>query len=266
MRKFKDFVSTALGEWWSGVLDACAIHRTFKYFKESRAVLVKTGRCFVCNGFIFLGSMALVHLCVLPCTKWLLAKWIKFSSDLWEPPINSSDMQGTLEDYESRRLQAIVAGFEPLLLQFYNWLWLYPYYVLSYVVNCSWYNDIAHHGFQVEKKVNAVLTGKPVPSVRRRTVGQLVGEELYRVVLFMVFMVQVMFISKLPLMLGDIAYLLMLSWLYAYYCFDYKVCSTNRSTHYAFNGLSSATSRKPSLCIQRPSLCFPADVFAVRFK
>lgn len=53
------------------------------------------------------------------------------------------------------------------------------------------------------------------------SVTEVVAQELYRTVLFVVFYAEVFVLGRLPL-IGRALYFTFLSWLYAFYCYDYK--------------------------------------------
>ncbi|OAE18678.1 hypothetical protein AXG93_4448s1130 [Marchantia polymorpha subsp. ruderalis] len=69
-------------------------------------------------------------------------------------------------------------------------LWLFPIYVITFVVNC----------------VCIMLT---------------IGEQIYSIFMLGVFFVEIFAVSYIPY-IGQLFSFVMLSWLYAYYCFDYK--------------------------------------------
>jgi hypothetical protein len=112
-------------------------------------------------------SMGAMRYAVLPSARWLLRH------------------AGAAQDTPSEQTERLVRVVEPLLVGVYQVLWLYPAYVVSFVVNCMWYQDIAAAAYAVGHPA------LPKPQPRRSGVGKVLGEELFRVTLFAVFLVQV---------------------------------------------------------------------------
>ena len=75
----------------------------------------KVAQCFVLNGVIFLGSILLLQYVLKPGTQWLL----HLSLSSWAPEI-------------------VVASCNALIVAVYTWLWLFPAYSISLLVNCLW--------------------------------------------------------------------------------------------------------------------------------
>ncbi|CAI0439425.1 unnamed protein product [Linum tenue] len=48
--------------WLEGFLEACCLHRAFLLCRRSKKLLIRTGQCFLLNGFIFLGRYLFVSL------------------------------------------------------------------------------------------------------------------------------------------------------------------------------------------------------------
>lgn len=112
-------------------------------------------------------SMGAMRYAVLPSAAWLLRH------------------AGAAQDTPPEQTERLVRVVEPLLVGVYQVLWLYPAYVVSFVVNCMWYQDIAAAAYAVGHPT------LPRPQPRRSGVGTVLGEELFRVTLFAVFLVQV---------------------------------------------------------------------------
>ena len=72
-------------------------------------------------------SMGAMRYAVLPSAAWLLRH------------------AGAAQDTPPEQTERLVRVVEPLLVGVYQVLWLYPAYVVSFVVNCMWYQDIASH-------------------------------------------------------------------------------------------------------------------------
>lgn len=52
--------------WLIGLFTACAFHRVLSYTTRSRKLAVLAARCFVLNGVVFLGSLAVVERFLAP--------------------------------------------------------------------------------------------------------------------------------------------------------------------------------------------------------
>ena len=75
----------------------------------------KVTQCFVLNGIIFLGSILLLQHVLKPATHWLL----HVSLHSWAPVLLFDAANG-------------------LIVAVYTWLWLFPAYTISLLVNCLW--------------------------------------------------------------------------------------------------------------------------------
>lgn len=85
----------------------------------------KTLHCFMLNGVIFLGSVLLLHYALLPAVTALLGAAL--------PPAVAG------------RAAAALAGL-------YSALWLLPAYLLSFLINCLWYSELAEMAVAVAQR------------------------------------------------------------------------------------------------------------------
>ncbi|GMN26699.1 hypothetical protein TIFTF001_001409 [Ficus carica] len=168
--------------WLEGFREACCLHRVFLLCLRSRKLLIRTGQCFLLNGLIFLGSLVL----------------------------NNS----------------------ALLAVFYNFI---PSYVfISY--SSFMYSDIAECGFAAAERSAAPTTADPLKQKETLTLrypGRVgrpaglggvmigIGEQVYSILLLTVFFIEIFATGFVPY-LGKALNFLLLSWIYAYYCFEYK--------------------------------------------
>ncbi|XP_070669742.1 protein EI24 homolog isoform X2 [Malus domestica] len=106
--------------------------------------------------------------------------------------------------------------------------WFYPLYVFSIILSNIWYNDIAKYGFSAMGR-SAPTTLDPV---RQNDVGLErpagvegvmigIGEQVYSLLLLNCFFLEVYVTGYIPYV-GKAVNFLLLSWMYAYYCFEYK--------------------------------------------
>ncbi|KAI4296201.1 hypothetical protein L6164_036177 [Bauhinia variegata] len=206
--------------WLEGFREACCLHRVVILCLRSEKLLVRTGQCFLLNGFIFLGSIFVLNSVVIPTLLWILP-------DQCSQTVSHKlcDFGGTLKFYSFLRLG---------LVQLFYVFWFYPLYVFSIVLSTLWYNDIAKYGYAAmgrskstveENTSQNSMTVENATRVKRLSglggvmIG--IGEQVYSVLLLSVFFLEVYATGFLPY-IGKVLNFLLLSWMYAYYCFEYK--------------------------------------------
>ncbi|XP_060194525.1 protein EI24 homolog isoform X2 [Lycium barbarum] len=166
----------ALLLWLDGVREACCLHRVIIYSLRSKQLAIRTGQCFLLNGFIFLGSIFVLKSVIIPALEWILHGHC--------PQINlqeSCSFSNILEFY-----RFLHAG----LVQLFYVFWFYPLYIFSLILSNIW-----------------VMIS--------------IAEQLYSVLLLTFFFVEVYVTGFIPY-IGKALNFMLLSWLYAYYCFEYK--------------------------------------------
>ncbi|KAA3463342.1 Protein EI24 [Gossypium australe] len=62
----------ALILWAEGFREACCLHRVIVLCRRSKKLMIRTGQCFLLNGFIFLGSLFVLNSVVIPTLQWIL--------------------------------------------------------------------------------------------------------------------------------------------------------------------------------------------------
>lgn len=190
--------------WWAGLKDALSLHRCFVFFVHDHRILKKVAQCFVLNGVIFLGSILFLQHVLKPATHWLLY----VSMQNWAPAL-------------------LLDATNSFMMALYTWLWLFPAYTISLLVNCLWYQEIAQHAFDVLQK-RAATDGRRRQKLRHapQAFNVFIAQEVYRVLLFSVFLAQIVVFRHVPYV-GRFAQFLLTSWVYAFYWFDYKWSLTN---------------------------------------
>ncbi|KAF8065850.1 Extracellular serine proteinase [Scenedesmus sp. PABB004] len=221
-----------LGVWEALQLQRCVV---LCVLDRSGRVLAQTGRCFFVNGLLYLGSIAAHRHLTRRAVAWLLAAHV------------APAYGGAAADAAARLLGLLFQA-----------AWLLPLYVVSLVVSCTWYQEIAVAAFEVQQKQQqgqqqqqhgqqgeqlpppplsqpAPLAGGPcaAPPAAGAAPGggggggggmmqalEGTAQEVFRALLFLVFTAEVYAASCAPL-LGPVLNVLLLSWLYAFYCFDY---------------------------------------------
>ncbi|KAI4318805.1 hypothetical protein MLD38_032472 [Melastoma candidum] len=207
--------------WLQGFREACCLHRVVSLCLRSRNLLIRTGECFLLNGLIFLGSLLALKSVVIPVLEWLLPQnCSSFSS------ADLCAVSGVLRLYSFLHLT---------LIQLFYVLWFYPLYIFSLIISALWYGDIAKFGFAAidgpghmseghssrrESVASAVGNSKAKPAdLGRVVIG--IGEQVYSILLLTFFFLEVSIIGYIPY-IGKALSFLLLSWMYAYYCFEYK--------------------------------------------
>ena len=186
-------VSSAVECFAAGVLDSMKFPHTAIFFVTSKVVRVRFMQCLVLNGGLFLSSVVLADYVLTPAFHWLL--------DV-DPatPLSISWLPATLSS---------------LLLSVFYIVWVYPLYAISFLLNAIWYQDIADMAFLTRGHKQHT----PPLSFQRWIAAM--SEELYRLLLVSLFLVQLSLVSLLPVV-GQPLSVLHLCWLYSLYSFEYK--------------------------------------------
>ncbi|CAK8530158.1 unnamed protein product [Lathyrus sativus] len=207
--------------WLEGLREACCLHRVVILCLRSKNLLMRTGQCFLFNGFIFLGSIFVLNSVVIPALWWILPDQC---SQLVSHTLCA--LGGTLKFYSFLRLA---------LIQLFYALWFYPLYVFSIVLSALWYNDIAKYGYaamgrskftvhNVSSQNNTPIMHNDIQAKRPSGLEGVmigIGEQVYSILLLSVFFIEVYATGFIPF-IGKVLNFLLLSWMYAYYCFEYK--------------------------------------------
>ncbi|XP_022709466.1 etoposide-induced protein 2.4 homolog isoform X1 [Varroa jacobsoni] len=154
-------------------------------------------QCVLLNGGVCLLSLLLFQHVLLPGLQWALS--LVFAD----------------------HARSIWAWLQPLLHYTFGLFWVMPLLLLSRVVNCFWFQDIADQAFRL-------LGLKPAQSM----FSNVLGDIIFSTIVQTIFLVQSQAIFKLPIYpLGDILGLLHLSLLNSYYTFEYKWYSMGYSLY-----------------------------------
>ncbi|KAL8520907.1 hypothetical protein ACS0TY_011455 [Phlomoides rotata] len=200
--------------WLEGFREACCLHRVFTYCLRSRELAIRTGQCFLFNGFIFLGSILVLRSVVVPTLLWVLPEGCPLIISQELCPIES-----VFRFYSFLRLG---------LIQLFYVFWFYPMYISSFILSTLWYNDIAKYGFFAVEKHGpscSESSGQKDNASDKTTdlAGAMIAlaEQVYSILLLNFFFLEVYVAGFIPY-IGKALNFLLLSWMYAYYCFEYK--------------------------------------------
>ncbi|XP_049364094.1 protein EI24 homolog isoform X1 [Solanum verrucosum] len=211
----------ALLQWVDGVREACCLHRVIIYSLRSKQLAIRTGQCFLLNGFIFLGSILVLKSVIIPSLEWILPGHCRLINS--QQPCSFSNI---LEFYRFLRVG---------LVQLFYVFWFYPLYIFSLILSNIWYIDIAKYGFFALENYgdrDTKLSDQKEPQTSQNTVHRekptdlegvmiSIAEQLYSVLLLTFFFMEVYVTGFIPY-IGKALNFMLLSWLYAYYCFEYK--------------------------------------------
>ncbi|OEL25563.1 Protein EI24-like protein [Dichanthelium oligosanthes] len=202
--------------WLAGFLQAARLHRVVSFCASSRALFIRIAQCFLLNGLIFLGSLLTLKSMVIPTLLWIL-------------PEQCNQMGGQhLCDHKAAI--SIYSFLRSGLVEIFYVFWFYPLYVFSFILSALWYNDIAKHALDVVKSKNLDSTrasdAHNITEPEDQTEGfdrvaLGIGEQVYSILLLTIFFVEVSVIGYIPYF-GKAMNFLLLSLMYAYYCFEYK--------------------------------------------
>mmetsp|Transcript_2513 Transcript_2513/g.2911 ORF Transcript_2513/g.2911 Transcript_2513/m.2911 type:complete len:311 (-) Transcript_2513:1883-2815(-) len=196
----------------AGVLGAVRVQKTLLYIVTSRVTAVRTIQCFTLNGVIFLGSIAVFDFLLKPGI-FLIGKWMRIIHsegfrrfDYRQDDYVNSDSE-LLNDY----FKSVEGGIDHLTSLIFTFAWLVPMYALSFILNTVWYRDIAEQVFRQEK---GRLRGN-------ESIAAILRDEIYRLLLMAWSSILSFLLSIVPYF-GTFSCLFYTSWIYAFYCYDYK--------------------------------------------
>ncbi|XP_006653417.1 protein EI24 homolog [Oryza brachyantha] len=202
--------------WLAGFLQAARLHRVVSFCASSRPLSVRIAQCFLLNGFIFLGSLLTLKSVVIPMLSWIL-------------PEECSQLQG--QHLCGHTVAVATYSFlRSVLIQIFYVFWFYPLYIFSFILSTLWYNDIAKHALDVVKSksldATKALDAHTISESTERPEGFDgvaigIGEQVYSILLLTIFFIEVSVIGYVPYF-GKAINFLLLSLMYAYYCFEYK--------------------------------------------
>ncbi|KAL6046054.1 Etoposide induced 2.4 mRNA [Balamuthia mandrillaris] len=195
---------------FSGLRDSLRLWNIKVSYQRSKTIKRLGTDCIFLNGVLLLGSYLLYTYLLQPHIHSMLH---------WRTYNNPGKI--------------FVISVEYFLSACFWMLWLLPVYLLSIVLNAHWYERIANSSYCLyvyRRKYENKPHGKERFSEWRRkrkekqdkkSFGALVGEALYRNLIFTAFF-GLSFGCYLIPFVGAPVYFLSLCWLYSAYCFEYK--------------------------------------------
>ncbi|CAI2376374.1 unnamed protein product [Moneuplotes crassus] len=115
--------------------------------------------------------------------------------------------------------------FSSLLLPLYYLFWIFPLYVLSMVLSLFWIQDIFDEAYEISNRKREVKV-----KLAKISFFDTVANMIFRKGIIIIYMIQVMIVSYLPLYIGDVCSVILFCWLYSYNCFEYKIFALRLNT------------------------------------
>lgn len=165
-----------------GLVDAVSFHRCLVLVVRSAKIRVRLIECVLLNGFIFLGSIVVFNYAIRPLLIFAL----------------------------THRL-GLGLAFEPWIEWTYFFLWIAPVYILSFVLNAFWYQDISTESVEVypRKPGPSQSSSRPLPLA----IAEIIHQSIFNACFFLFLAI----LRKWTLL-----YLVNLAWLIAYTSFEYR--------------------------------------------
>ncbi|XP_022327779.2 etoposide-induced protein 2.4 homolog [Crassostrea virginica] len=158
--------------------------------KKEPTVKQRLFQCSLWNGGVFLMSIVLFNWALLPCLLW-------FTQLLFAG---------------SENLNVTWLWISSLLSWIFGALWILPLFVISKIVNCMWFQDIADAAYVKSR-------GRPTPI----NLSVLVADLLFSLLLQAFFLIQSTLATFLPIPgVGYMVGFIHMSLLYSLYAFEYK--------------------------------------------
>ncbi|EXX63360.1 EI24-domain-containing protein [Rhizophagus irregularis] len=199
----KETTKLCVQYFWCGFKDAFAWPSSLITIYGSETIRNRTRNCFILNGLIFLGSIFFFNHITIPTLHFFFGKTFFIS-------LNQRNNSGDVihSPFLTNILDTIIALT-------YQLFWVYPIFLLSFVLNAVWYQEIADRAYQLQ-------FGQPVNShFTYNRMLRLMADEIYRAILFMNYLVFATIIHIIPF-IGPIISFISFCWIYAYYSFEYK--------------------------------------------
>ena len=176
-------------EMLKGFRDSWMLVKPIAYVINSPGVLTRVVQCTVVNGALFIGS-------------------ILFFNKIADPFLH--------------RLGGVFGiNIEPIITMLYYMFWLYPIYIVSFVLTTFWVQDIFDAAFKHFYK------GKAMPHYKSLSPAEFVSYLVKRIVMIGIFIIQCILFSYLPFGIGSIIEMMHYSLLCSYYCFEYITIALN---------------------------------------
>ena len=171
-----------------GLLDSVAFHRGLVLIVKSEKVRVRVVQCLVLNGVIFLGSIFIFQNILGP----LLRSGLGFLLQLESSEHTLDVMQAWIE-------------------WIYFLLWIVPVYLLSFILNTLWYQDIARESMRVFPPISTRSAASS------SSISSGIVQVIFRSLFNLIFLLYLCLLYR-----WKWVYAINLAWLVAYNAFEYR--------------------------------------------
>jgi len=114
--------------------------------------------------------------------------------------------------------------FNSLLLPLYYLFWIFPLYFISMILSLFWVQDIFDEAYKISNQKNDQI------KLRKLSFFDTLANMVFRKGIVFIYLAQVGVVGYLPFFIGDFISIILLSWLYSYYCFEYKIFALKLNT------------------------------------
>ena len=166
-----------------GVIDALSLQRCLILLVKSEKIRVRLVQCLVLNGLIFLGSIFLFNSVLRHVLGWALGHILEGGS---------------------------VSTIQQWIEWIYFFFWIAPVYMLCFVLNTLWYQDIASESIKIYPNAAPTVVGTA-------SVTSAIVELVFRSLFNFFFLVYLGVLSRVRWL-----YLVNMAWLISYNAFEYK--------------------------------------------
>eukprot|EP00750_Incisomonas_marina_P016094 INCI18964.1.p1 GENE.INCI18964.1~~INCI18964.1.p1 ORF type:complete len:425 (+),score=61.95 INCI18964.1:212-1486(+) len=200
-----------------GVLGALAFWEPLKFFIANKAASKAFLKCFQLNGALFLGSMGLMHFGVSPLLRSVVRAVLNVAGfkAAGDSEVTVGEVPADDGSNNNDQQQFLEASAELISSAIFHALWLYPVYCISFILNATWYQEVADEAQQyfVPAGQSGATTGLGFL--------KMVRDEIFRLLLVLGFVVQASLLGAVPAPFGPILQFACYSWLFSFYCFEY---------------------------------------------
>lgn len=200
-----------------GVFGALAFWEPLKFFIVNRAASKAFLKCIQLNGALFLGSMGLMHFGVSPLLRSVVSFALRVGGlkSAGDSEVTVGGVPAGAGSNGNEQQQFLEASAELISSGIFHALWLYPVYCISFILNATWYQEVADEAQQyfVPAGQSGATTGLGFL--------KMVRDEIFRLLLVLGFVIQASLLGAAPAPFGPILQFACYSWLFSFYCFEY---------------------------------------------
>ncbi|CAG8556633.1 19966_t:CDS:10, partial [Cetraspora pellucida] len=131
--------------------------------------------------------------------------------------LNHRGSDSAIEEASDVKFSPLITSIlDTIVALTYQLLWVYPIFVLSFVLNAMWYQEIADRAYRLYHGRPPINSNRTYPRALK-----VIADEIYRALLFMNYLMVATIVYVIPV-IGPIMSFMYFCWIYAYYSFEYK--------------------------------------------